>query len=184
MLRRTALAGLAALALAACAVTDPSPLSDEEAAALTISSIDVATASTAFETEAAGELRNFLAADLTSSLRREFADRTGSGGWRMQAQVATLRLASGTATTVGTDQSAMTGTLRLIDATGRVRASVPLTVTAGAQATSVRGAAMGVLFGRQGRYYRTLLDNFAAAGRARLLGRELPGQRMVRRTMN
>ena len=183
MHRRTALAGLAALTLAACAATDLSPLSDDEAANLSIARIEVVATSTAFETEAARELSNFLAADLTSALRREFADRTGSTGWRMQAQVTALRLGSGTATTVGTDRSTMSGTLLLIDGAGTVRATVPLTVTAGAQATTVRGAAMGVLFGRQGRYYRTLLDAFAAEGRQRLLGRELPGQRMVRRTM-
>ena len=185
MIRRTMLAlSLSALALSACATGPEQALSDDEAAALEIAQIRTSTSGTIFETDAASELRNFVSADLTSALRREFADRTAGTGWTMVAEIDTLRLASGTATTVGADQSSMTGTLKLADPTGRVRASVPVTVTAGEAATSVRGAAVGVLFGRQGRYYRTLLDRFAREGRTRLLGADLPGQRIVRRTIN
>ena len=181
MNRRTIVLAPAVLALMACAGGSAAPLSREERRDLRIGAFQVVTSGAVFDGAGAQEVRNLLPSDLEGALRGEFADRRASGGWVMQAEIARLRVVGGTATATGRGQSELSGSLRLIDGAGALRASVPLTVTAGTERESLAGTLVGSVTGSRGRFYRAMLAQFARDGREVLLGRDLPGERLVRR---
>ena len=186
MNRRTLIVAPAAIALAACAGRTTLPLSAEERASLRIGDVQIVSSAAVFDGAGAEERRNRLSPDLTAELRDEFADRIAAGGWTLQAEIGRLAVVGATATSFGRDRSELQGSLRLIDPTGALRASVPITVTAGASRETLGGSIVGaattaVTGGGRGRFYRSLLNDFARQGRELLLGRDLPGQRLTRR---
>lgn len=177
--RRTLLAGL--LAVPACApLPATSPLSRDERRSLRIERIEVEANAANLLSEAAEERRNLLPGDLTEALRGDFADRIGSGGATLIAEIQRFNVVGGTATAFGRDRSELSGVLRLVDTGGRVRASVPITVTAGVAGESFAGSAARAAVNSREGYYRDLLDRFAADARVLLLGRDRPGERLVR----
>lgn len=178
--RRLTLAGIAA-ALAACAAPTTTPLTNAERRDLRIGSVQVVTSGAAFQGDGAAEIRNFLAPDLTAALRDAFSDRLASDGWLLQAEIGRVAVVGGTATALGRDQSEIAGVLRLVDPGGTLRASVPITVTAGRERESLGGRIVGAAVGGRGRFYRSMVADFASDGRQVLLGRDLPGERLVRR---
>ncbi|ETW13966.1 hypothetical protein ATO8_03711 [Roseivivax marinus] len=185
--RRHFLAALGATALAAACAPIPSDtaLTTAERRALRISNVQVVSSGANFLNSGAQDVRNVLAPDLQGVLRREFSDRiVQQGGWTMQVEVASLAVASATSTALGRDQSQLEGTVRLIDPQGTLQASVPIAVTAGEAAESVLGGAASAIAGSRSRFYRQLLGTFARDARTTILGRDLPGQRIVRQTQN
>lgn len=171
------------LLLAACSPLPRSnPLSAEAVRTLTLADIQVTTAGAGFE----GQGREFssrLAPDLRAVLRREFSDRLGPGGVVMVVEVARLNVAGGTATALGRDQSALTGTVRLLDE-GALIASYPIQVIAGEASESLAGTLVGATVNSGERFYRRLLTGFARDSREQILGAGLPGSRTVRRVSN
>ena len=176
-MRRLAL--LLALALAACAPAPRSnPLSAEAVRTLTLSEIAVTTSGTAFE----GRARYYssrLAPELAAVLRREFSDRTDAAGLRMVVEVSRFNLAGGTSTALGRDQSTLSGTVRLLDGRTLV-AAYPIQVLAGEASGSLAGAVVGAAVNSADRFYRRLLTEFAQDAREQIIGRGLPGSRLVR----
>ena len=177
--RRLALC-LAALPLAACVGGGSTALTGDERRALRIGAVEVVTTAAVLENGGV-DLRNVLSPDLREALRDEFRDRLAPGGWTMQVEVARLNVVGGTSTALGRGQSRLDATLRLIDPSGTLRATTPITVTAGAAAEGAVGTVAGALTGRRGRFYRALLEDFARESRRLVLGEDLPGQRIVRR---
>jgi hypothetical protein len=162
---------LGLLAVPACApLPATSPLSREERRGLRLSEIVVDTDAATFLSTGAQERRNELPLDLRGVLRREFANRLGSGGWTLRAEIQRFNLAGSASTAFGQDQSELSGVLRLVDTQGRLRASIPVTVTAGVAGESLLGSAARAATASQGRFYRTLLVRFAEDARALLLG--------------
>ncbi|MFD1509731.1 hypothetical protein [Lacimonas salitolerans] len=185
MQRRQVLASLSAVAVAtACApIPSDTALSPAERSALRISTFEVVTSAAAFLNAGAQDVRNLLAPDLQGVLRREFSDRVAqAGGWTMQVEVGRLAVASATRTALGSDRSELAGSVRLIDPSGTLRASVPIAVSAGDAAESVLGGAASAITGSRSQFYRQLLGTFARDTRSTILGRDLPGERLVRRT--
>ena len=173
--------GTAALASACAPIATDTALSPAETRALRLSQIDVQSTGAAFLNPGAEEVRNLLAPDLRAALQTEFSDRiVQSGGWTLQAEIQRLAVASATSTALGRDQSQLAGTLRLIDTSGTLRASVPVEVTAGEAAGGVLSGAAQAIANSRSRYYRQLLGTFAQDSRAVLLGRDLPGERLIR----
>ncbi|SLN50942.1 hypothetical protein ROJ8625_02535 [Roseivivax jejudonensis] len=186
MHRRTLLLSLGAAGLAACApIPSDTALSPAERRALRLSTIQVVPSGATFLNSGAQEVRNVIAPDLQGVLRREFSDRiVAQGGWTMQVELARVAVASATSTALGRDQSQLDGTVRLVDPSGALRASVPITVTAGEAADSVLGGAAAAITGSRSRFYRQLLGTFARDARTTILGRDLPGERIIRRTQS
>lgn len=173
---------LGVLTATACApLPATSPLSRDERRSLRISEIRVDTDAANFLSAGAEDRRNLLTGDLRAALRREFSDRIGSGGWTLVAEIQRFNLVGGTSTAFGRDQSELSGVLRLLGTEGRLRASIPLTVTAGVAGESFAGSAARAAVNSRGGYYRDLLARFALEARTLLLGRDLPGERLARR---
>lgn len=169
-----------ALAAAGCAPLPRSnPLSAEAVRNLTLAEIVVTTDGATFE-GAGAERSSRLAPELQAVLRREFTDRTGPSSTTMVVEVARLNVAGGASTALGRDQSALSGTVRLIDG-GRLIASYPIQVVAGEASESVAGTVVGAAVNRSERFYRRLLRGFAQDAREQIVGRGLPGSRAVRR---
>lgn len=186
MIRRTVLFAPVALAVAGCAGSPRTALTADERRNLRVAEVRTVTTAAVFDGAGAEERRNFVGPDLSAELRDEFRDRLADQGWTLEAEIALLSVVGATATSFGRDRSALEGTLRLIDPAGTVRASAPITVTAGAARESLGGRIVGAAStaatgGGRGRFYRTLLDQFARDGRTLLLGADLPGERLVRR---
>ena len=174
------LALLLTLALAACAPSPRSnPLSAEAVRTLALAEIAVTTTGAAFEGRAS-DRSSSLSPDLGAALRREFSDRLGGAGLRMVVEVNRLNLAGGTSTALGRDQSTLTGTVRLLDGQTLV-AAYPIQVLAGEASESLAGAVVGAAVNSADRFYRRLLSDFAEDAREQILGRGLPGSRLVRR---
>lgn len=176
---------LSGLALAACA---PGPRSNPLSAAavrdLRIAEIAVVTEGAAFEGRAASERSSRLSPELRAELRRAFADRTGPSGVTMVVEVARLNVAGGASTALGRDQSALSGSIRLVERGGggdRLLATYPIQVVAGEASESLAGAVVGAAVNRSERFYRRLLRGFAEDAREQIIGRRLPGSRAVRR---
>ena len=179
MNRRALLASSLALALAACApLPHSNPLSADAARNLVLSGIEVTTTGAAFEGRAA-DYSSRLAPELAATLRREFSDRLGPSGVAMVVEVARLNVAGGTSTALGRDQSTLIGTVRLIDQ-GTLIAAYPIQVVTGEASESLAGAVVGAAVNSAERFYRRLLTGFARDAREQILGRGLPGSRLVR----
>ena len=178
--RRALLASsLAALALAACApVPRSNPLSAEAVRGLRISDVQVTTAGAAFEGRAA-DYSSRLAPELAATLRREFSDRLGPSGVTMQVEVARVNVAGGTSTALGRDRSTLAGTVRLLDGEALI-AAYPIQVVAGEASESLAGAVVGATVNSAERFYRRLLTGFARDAREQVVGRGLPGSRLIR----
>ena len=167
------------LLLAACApLPRANPLSAEAVRSLTFAEIEVTTAGAGFEGRGAA-FSSRLAPELRAVLRREFSDRLGAGGARMVVEVGRLNVAGGTSTALGRDQSALAGTVRILDG-GALVASYPIQVIAGEASASIAGAIVGATVNSGERFYRRLLDGFAQDAREQIVGRGLPGSRVVR----
>ncbi|PWJ19185.1 hypothetical protein SAMN05421539_104116 [Jannaschia seohaensis] len=181
MQRRRFLALLPAALAAACTGPTGTALTRAERSALRIAAFRVDSSAGDFR-NGGPEYRNRIVVDLAEALRREFSDRTDPSGWIMQAEIGVLDVVGGTATATGRGQSQLSATLRLIDQGGSLRASVPLTVTAGAARETLTGTAIGALTGGRDRFYGNLLETYARDARTLVLGEDLPGERLVRRT--
>ncbi|WP_209426441.1 hypothetical protein [Pararhodobacter sp. SW119] len=182
MQRRTLLLMLGSGALGACAPQPyTNPLSREARAALGITRIEVVTTGTAFESALAAESATRLGPDLTGALRQEFADRMRPDGVVMSVELARLNMASSLRTAFGRDQSRLQGTVRLLDASGRLLAAYPVQVEAGAAAATRTGALARASVTTAEGFYRDLLRAFARAAREQILGAGIPGQRLLRR---
>ncbi|TFL17056.1 hypothetical protein [Jannaschia formosa] len=180
MHRRTLLALLPAVLAAACTGPTGTALTRAERGALRIASFRVDPSGGDFR-NAGPDYRNRIVGDLAEALRREFSDRVDPNGWVMQAEIGVLDVVGGTATATGRGQSQLSATLRLIDQRGALRASIPLTVTAGAARETLTGTAVGAITGGRDRFYRDLLEAYARDARTVVLGEDLPGERLVRR---
>lgn len=176
-----ALAGLPLLA--ACAPTPyTNPIGREARAALRFSDIVVSTSGAAFESARAADYATRLGPELRAALRREFADRMDPAGVPMFAEIQRLNVATGTGTAFGRDQSRMSGAVRVLDLQGQVLGSYGIAVVAGAARESRLGALAAASLSSAERFYRALIDDFAATARTEILGTELPGARLLRRT--
>ena len=181
MHRRTLILAPVALGLAGCtAGPSATPLTASERSGLRIGAVQVITTGTVFDGMGAEEARNFLRPDLEGELRQSFGDRLAAQGWLLQAEIARLTVVGGTATAFGRDQSTLEGVVRLVRPDGVVRATIPVTVTAGRARESLGGRVVGSVAGGRDRFYRRLLDRFADDARELALGRDLPGERLVR----
>lgn len=178
--RRIFLAALASTPLAACTGPTGTALTRDERRALRIASFRVAPTGGDYR-NGGPEFRNRIVLDLADALRREFSDRVDPSGWIMQAEIGVLDVVGGTATATGRGQSQLSATLQLIDQSGTLRASIPLTVTAGEARESLAGTAVGAITGGRSRFYEDLLETYARDARIVLLGEDLPGERLVRR---
>lgn len=183
MHRRTLIVQMSALtALAACGPLPRSALlSRAQAASLRIASVAVSAEGASFENAGAREVRNLIAGDLTAVMRDEFSDRLAPTGVVLQVDLSVINVSTSTNTALGRDQSRIVGQVSVVEPSGAVLARAPIEVTAGSAAESALGSAARALTGRRGRYYRQMLTLFARDTRAVLLGRDLPGERLVRR---
>jgi hypothetical protein len=126
---------------AACApLPDTNPLGRDTRKSLTISSVEVSTTGTAFESVRAADHSSALAGDLRGVIEREFSDRMASGGLKLVADIARINLAGATTTAFGRDKSLMQGSVRLVDASGATVASYAIQVVAGDAAETTTGA--------------------------------------------
>ena len=182
MKRRIFLLGtLAAGSLASCAPTPhANPLGREARAALRLGRIEVRTEGAAFESARARSQASQLGPDLEAELRRTFSDRLDPSGATLVVEIQQVNLAGGTRTAFGSDQSRMTGAVRLLGEDGRLRASYPVTVIAGEARETTLGALAAATVGSADRFYRTLLVDFARTTRSQMLGPDLPGARLMR----
>lgn len=176
------LAGLAAVPLLAGCTPTPyaGPLGREARATLTLARIDVASQAAVFESSLAREYASRLGPDLQAYLRREFADRMDPAGMTLVVDVQRFNLARSLRTTMGRDQSRMTGVARLLERDGTLVASYPVTVIAGEARTTTTGALATAAVTRADGYYRSMLTDFARETRATIMGRESPGARLLR----
>ncbi|WP_371153311.1 hypothetical protein [Jannaschia sp. 2305UL9-9] len=180
-MHRRMFTSLALMALAsACGGPTGTALTRDERRALRIAAFPVATEGADFR-NGGPDFRNRLVPDLSGAMRREFSDVVDPSGWTAQAEIAVLDVVGGTATATGRGQSRLSGTLRLIDPSGGLRASIPITVTAGAARETRSGQAIGALTGGRRGFYDDLVDAFAREARLLTLGEDLPGERLVRR---
>jgi ABC-type amino acid transport substrate-binding protein len=180
MHRRALLALLPAALAAACTGPTGTALTRADRRALRIASFRVNPVGGNYR-NGGSEFRNRIVVDLAEALRREFSDREDPSGWTMQAEIGVLDVVGGTATATGRGQSQLSATLRLIDQRGALRASIPLTVTAGAARETLTGTAIGAITGGRDRFYDDLLEAYARDARILVLGEDLPGERLVRR---
>lgn len=183
MHRRAFILQLAAVAaLAACApLPRGSALSRAQAAALRISKVEVAVQGASFENDGAEGVRNLISGDLSRVIRDEFADRLSASGAVLQVDLSVVNVSTSTNTALGRDQSRLVGQVSVVEPSGRVLARAPIEVTAGTAAETALGSAAKALTGRRGRYYRQMLTQFARDTRTVLLGRDLPGERLIRK---
>jgi hypothetical protein len=180
MFRRSLLVSGAALAATACAGPTGTALTRAERRALRIASIQVQPSGGDFR-NAGTEFRNRIVFDLAEALRREFSDRIDPSGVTLIAEIAVLDVVGGTATATGRGQSQLSATLRLVEPSGALAASIPLTVTAGEARETLAGTAVGAVTGGRGSFYDDLLEAYARDARTVVLGEDLPGERLVRR---
>ncbi|WP_422071967.1 hypothetical protein [Tranquillimonas rosea] len=165
------LTGGAALGLAACAPMPRSnPLSRAAASNLTFSGVTVSTSGAGYENSRAAQYSSRLGPDLQGVLAQEFSSRIeGSGGARMEVDVARLNLANSARTAFGGDQSRLQGTVRLIEnGSNATIASYVIDVVAGAAAETRTGALFGAAVNSSDRFYRQLLTAFADQAREQI----------------
>lgn len=168
--------------LAACAPQPYSnPLSREARAGLVFSRFDVVTTGASFESNLATDYASRLGPDLAAVLRSEFSDRVRSDGVVMNVEIARFNLAGSARTALGRDQSQLQGSVRITDASGRLLATYPIQVVAGAAAETRTGALARAAVTTAEGFYRGLLTGFARTSREQILGADLPGQRLLRR---
>jgi hypothetical protein len=180
MHRRTLIATGALSALAACAGPTGTALTRAETRALSIADVRVVTSGGAF-LNGGPDYRNRIVGDLEAALRAAFSDRLDPSGWEMRVEIGTLDVVGGTATASGRGQSELSATLRLLDRAGALRASIPLTVTAGRARETLTGTAIGAITGGRDRFYANLVEAYADDARIVLLGDDLPGEALIRR---
>lgn len=183
MYRRTLLSMGAASLLAACAGPTGTALTRDERRALRIAAFAVVVDGADLR-NGGPEFRNRIVQDLAAEMRSEFSDVIDPSGWTMQAEISVLDVVGGTSTALGRGQSELTGTLRLVDTSGALRASLPITVTAGAARESLGGQAVGAITGGRSGFYNDLVESFAREARVLTLGDDLPGERLVRQARN
>ena len=183
MHRRYFLTGaLAGLPLAACAPTPYSnPIGREARAALRFSDVTVSSSGAAFESARAADYASRVGPELRAALRREFADRMDPAGVPLEVEVQRLNVATGTGTAFGRDRSRLSGTVRVRDAQGRVLGSYAIAVAAGEARESRLGALAAATVSSSERFYRAMVNDFAATTRTEILGSELPGAGLLRR---
>ncbi|NYS26801.1 hypothetical protein HUK65_17685 [Rhodobacteraceae bacterium 2376] len=180
--RRSLFLMIGASALVACAPQPYSnPLSREARAGLAFSRFDVVTTGASFDSSMAANYASRLGADLAAALRSEFSDRVGADGVVMNVEIARFNLAGSTRTAMGRDQSQLQGSVRIIDRAGRLLATYPIQVVAGAAAETRTGALARAAVTTTDGFYRGLLSGFARTSREQILGSDLPGQRLLRR---
>jgi len=139
--RRSILLMISASALTACAPQPYSnPLSREARAGLAFSRFDVVTTGASFDSRLASDYASRLGPDLAAALRSEFSDRIRADGVVMNVEIARFNLAGSTRTAMGRDQSQLQGSVRIIDSAGRLLATYPIQVVAGAAAETHTGA--------------------------------------------
>ena len=184
--RRTLLLAAAALPLAACTPAPyGSPLSAEQRRALRLSSISVTAQGAGFESGRAADRASDIGPDLRAALQGEFRNRLGgSGGAAMQVEVSRLNVAGGASTAFGRDLSRLSGQVRLVRPDGTLLASYTVQVVEGAAAETRAGALIGAATTTAGGNYRGLVTNFARETREQILGGDLPGERLLRNTLN
>ncbi len=176
-----ALAGLPMLV--ACAPTPyTNPIGREARAALRFSEVTVSSSGAAFESARAADYASRLDPELRAALRREFADRMDPAGVPLMVEIQRLNVATGTGTAFGRDQSRLSGQVRVLDRDGRVLGSYGISVVAGEARDSRLGALAAASVSSAERFYRALVNDFAATTRTEILGTELPGARLLRRT--
>lgn len=180
MHRRHLIVGATALMLSACTAPTGTALTRDELRALRIAAFRVDTGGGDFR-NGGPDYRNRIVPDLSQALRRAFSDRIDPSGWEMRAEIGVLDVVGGTATATGRGQSRLAATLRLIDTTGALRASIPIVVTAGQERETLTGTALGALTGGRDRFYRALVSSYARDARGVLLGDDLPGEGLLRR---
>jgi len=186
MKRRIFLFGLAAgPVLSACApLPSANPLGQELRQTITFSEIDVTTTGAAFESGRGAEYASQLAPDLEAALRREFVDRMDPDGVPLRVDISRLNLAGSTATAFGRDQSRLQGAVRVEDRAGALIASYGIDIRRGDPAETTTGALLDAATGRAARTYRALASDFARETRVQVLGRDLPGERLLRQATN
>lgn len=166
MHRRAVLSSALAVALGACAPMPRSnPLSRAVARDLRLSSIEVSTTGTAFESRRAAQYSSRLEPDLAATLRQEFAARIEPAA-PLRMEVARLNVADSRRTAFGGDQSALAGAVRIVDASGTAVATYAIDVRAGMAAETRTGALVGTAVNSSDRFYRRLLRGFADDARA------------------
>jgi hypothetical protein len=169
MHRRSLITGATVLLVSACAGPTGTALTRDEMRALRIRDIRVDTAGGAF-LNGGTDYRNRIVGDLEAALRTAFSDRIDGSGWQMRIEIGVLDVVGGAATATGRGQSELSATLRLLDRTGALRASVPLTVTAGSARRTLTGTAIGAITGGRDRFYANLVEGYADDARNVILG--------------
>lgn len=172
-----------AAGLAGCAPQPrANPMGRELRGSITFSEVSVTTAGAALESRRAADAATALGPELEAALRQAFSDRMAAQGTaRMVVEVDRFNLAGGTRTAFGSDQSRLSGAVRVLDGQGRLLGSYAVVVTAGEAAETRLGALAGAALGSADRFRRQLAQDFARSTREQMLGRDLPGQRLVRR---
>ena len=154
-----------ALTVAACTPEPRSnPLGREAARSLTFSEIEVTSTGTAFESTLARDYASRLAPELEAVLEQDFSHRRGDGA-RMEVDIASLNVAGGRTTAYGSDQSRMSGSVRIVDNDGRVMANYRIQSLAGDAAQSRWRAIFDSVTRSSDGYYRVLLREFARSTR-------------------
>jgi hypothetical protein len=182
MNRRLLLTLLVSVTLAACAPSiSPNPISRDVRNSLTFGTIEVTTTGTAFESTRATDYSSRLSADLKTILTREFSDRMAAGGATMVVDLARFNLAGATTTAFGRDQSTLQGSVRILTPDGTLLGTYAIQSISGDAAQTTTGALIGAAVNSADGFYRDMLTGFARDTREQVLGRDLPGQRLIRR---
>lgn len=158
------------LAAAGCAPMPRSnPLSRAMATSLTFSDITVSASGAAFENRRAAGYSSRVAPELEAVLKQRFAKRMNPGSAaRIEVELARLNVADSARTAFGSDQSALSGTVRVISAGGGVLASYVIEARAGEAAETRTGALFDAAVRSSDGYYRQLLDAFARQAHDRI----------------
>ena len=166
-----------AAGLAGCAPQPhANPMGRELRASITFSEVSVTTAGAALESRRASEAATALGPELEAALRQAFSDRMAADGMaRMVVEIDRFNLAGGTRTAFGSDQSRLSGAVRVLDGEGRLLGSYAVVVTAGEAAETRLGALAGAAVGSADRFRRQLSQEFARTSRLQVLGPDRPG---------
>jgi hypothetical protein len=157
--------------LSACApVNRINPLSMAVARSLLISDVVVNTDAAAFENELARDYSSQLAGDLDVDLTNAFSDRIHPSGMIMRVEISRLNVANSGTNAFGRDQSALQGTVQIVNpADSSVMANYSIDVRVGQASETRLGAVLSTAVQSSQNFYRRLVAQFVRDTKTRVL---------------
>ena len=124
----------------------------------------------AFENVLARDYSSQLDADIDAELTRAFADRIHPSGAIMRVEIIRLNVANSGTSAFGRDQSALQGTVQIVDpADNRVLANYNIDVRVGQASETRVGAVLSTAVQSSQNFYQRLIRQFGRQTKTRVL---------------